>query len=159
MTRKRIIDAGLCYYVTSVTRNREPLLKDEKAALFLIHTLAYHKFIYDYMLYGFVVMPDHFHAVIQPQGSYTISQIMHHIKGTFARKYNAFSGHKGHVWQKGYYDRIIRGPQHLRKTIDYTHANPVRAGLAKSVEDYPYSSYWLLQGHRKLDRFLVDHFE
>ena len=37
--------------------------------------------------------------------------------GTYARKYNEFTGHKGHVWQKSFHDRIIRGPRHIRKTI------------------------------------------
>ena len=123
----RIIEPGLCYYVTSVTFKRRPIFKNHKASWFLIHTLGYHKFIYDYFLYAFVVMPDHFHAIIQPNGKYNISNIMHHVKGTFARKYNEFTGHKGHVWQKRFYDRIIRGPKHIRQTIAYTHNNPARA--------------------------------
>ncbi len=156
---KRIIESGLCYYVTSVTHERRPRLKDTKAAWFLIHTLGYHKFIYDYRLYAFMIMPDHFHAIIQPEGKYTISSIMHHVKGTFARKYNEFTGHKGHVWQKRFHDRIIRGTRHIRQAIIYTHNNPVRAGLAVDPGNYLFSSYWPLHGARQSDRFLVDHYE
>lgn len=159
MPQKRIIEPGLCYYVTSVTYKRQPVLSNPKAAWFLIYTLAYHKFIYDYSLYAYVVMPDHFHAIIHPQGKYNISTIMLHVKGTFSRKYNEFTRHKGHVWQKRFYDRIIRGPRHIRQTIIYTHDNPVRAHLVDSPDAYPFSSYWPLQGARKADQLIVDHFE
>lgn len=159
MTKKRIIDSGLCYFVTTVTFQRQLFFKDPKAAWFFIHTLGYHKFIYEYLLYAYVVMPDHIHAIVQPDGKYTISNIMHHVKGTFSRKYNEFTGHKGHVWQEGFYDQIIRGPGHIRKTINYTHQNPVRANIVSSVDEYPFSSYWPLQGRRTDDRHIVDHFE
>ncbi len=159
MSQKRIIEAGLCYYVTSVTYKRAQLLKSDKAAWFLIHTIGYHKFIYDYRVYAYVVMPDHFHAIIQPEGKYSISSIMHHIKGTFSRKYNEFTGHKGHVWQKGFYDRIIRGRRDILKKINYTHNNPVRANLTGTPDEYHYSSYWPLQGRRASDRTIVDWFE
>lgn len=101
----------------------------------------YHKLILQFKLYGFVIMPDHVHLVIQPPAEITISKIMNYIKGNFSRKYNWVNGAAGHVWQKRFYGKGIRGVMQLTNLLDYIHYNPVRAGLVVSPGDYEFSSY------------------
>lgn len=85
-------------------------------------------------------MPDHYHAVIEPPQGRTISDTLHHINGVFAARYHAFAGINGKVFQKMFWDHGIRNEQdYFEKTL-YIHANPVRAELAKSPEEYLWSS-------------------
>ena len=42
------------------------------------------------------------------------------------------------LWDKGYYDRVLRDSEATEAVAPYILANPVRAGLVKSIEDYPF---------------------
>ena len=44
------------------------------------------------------------------------------------------------IWQPDYFDRFMRDEDHLYRTIDYIEMNPVRAGLARRSEDWPFGS-------------------
>ena len=85
-------------------------------------------------------MPDHFHAILVPEPRDTISAVMRYIKGTFARRYNAANDSGGAVWQPRFYDSAIRSERELMVRIRYVEENPVRAGLVKRPEQYPFSS-------------------
>ena len=54
------------------------------------------------------------------------------------------SGPRKHFWMREYWDRYIRNESHLYKTINYIHQNPVKAGLCKKAEQWPWSSLKLL---------------
>ena len=45
---------------------------------------------------------------------------------------------RGRLWQRGYYERVLRDEDHTRDVIRYILQNPVRAGLAKSPDEYPF---------------------
>ena len=128
------------YFVTSATRAREPVFEDSRNAEALIETLYTTRDRYSFLLLAYVVMPDHFHAVIVPAPRNTISQVMRFIKGTYARIYNSSYGLTGPVWQSSFYDRIVRNEGGFEDILAYVHENPVRAGMARAPEEYPYSS-------------------
>ncbi len=87
-----------------------------------------------------VLMPDHAHLVIVPAPGYSIAQTMRVIKGGTARALNRERGVKGAVWQEGFYDRVARTVADLNAFVEYVHENPVRAGIAKTPQDYRWSS-------------------
>ena len=47
---------------------------------------------------------------------------------------------RGKFWQEDYWDRYVRDEEHLQKIIHYIEWNPVKAGLVKSPEQWPFSS-------------------
>lgn len=138
---KRYFEEGAVYFVTSATKKKEKIFLNIKAANFFISTLQYHKYILEYNIYGYVVMPEHFHLLIQPSESYSLSKAMNFIKGTFSRKYNKMFGHKGIVWQPSFYDVGMRSEGDILTRLKYMHNNPVKYGLVQDPQDYPFSSY------------------
>ncbi len=46
--------------------------------------------------------------------------------------------HASVLWQKSYYDHVLRTEEDVRKVARYIVANPVRAGLVRTASDYPY---------------------
>lgn len=54
--------------------------------------------------------------------------------------YQAIRLGTGRLWQDGYHDRIVRQDEDVAAYVDYILQNPVRAGLVKRAEDYPYAS-------------------
>ncbi len=89
---------------------------------------------------AYAVMPDHFHALLVPNEGTTISEVMKSIKGFTARRLNNMLDRSGPLWQRSFYDRMIRGEQQLLETVNYLHMNPVVAGLVAHAEDYQFSS-------------------
>jgi putative transposase len=67
---------------------------------------------------------------------------MRRIKLTFSGLYRHKHGiYRQTLWQKRFWDHIIRDERDLRHHIDYTHYNPVKHGFVDSPEKWPHSSY------------------
>ncbi|MCF7513940.1 transposase [Pseudoalteromonas sp. L23] len=85
---------------------------------------------------AFVLMPDHLHLIIQLNGSLSLSDAIRAIKGritTRLRSFGVFS-----LWQKGYYEHLIRSEDDLKEQARYIIQNPIRANLVTRVCEYPY---------------------
>jgi REP element-mobilizing transposase RayT len=116
-------------------------LPPEARALVLRHCL--HEHLSRIRLYAAVVMPDHVHLLLTPlrgdqTESYHLPCIMQAIKGSSAHSVNQLLRRSGPVWQEEYFDHVIRSYESLREKIEYIRQNPVRRGLAKVPEDYPW---------------------
>jgi len=114
------------------------LLRDQRAAVVVeenwLHFDGQH-----YRLLAWVVMPNHVHVLVEiwqtPQ-----AQLVKDWKGFSARRINRVLNRRGKLWQDDYWDRYVRDEAHYRKVIHYIESNPVKAGLVKSLEQWPFSS-------------------
>ena len=91
-----------------------------------------------YILAAAVVMPDHVHLLVSPMAPYTLSQIMKGIKGVSARKINVLRQSKGRIWQDESWDRMVRDSDEFEEKLQYMGDNPLKAELARCLEEYPY---------------------
>ncbi|HEV3331375.1 MAG TPA: transposase, partial [Bryobacteraceae bacterium] len=93
----------------------------------------------DYSLHAWVVMPNHVHLLLTPQ--IDPSAALRKLKGASAREANKLLGLTGQpFWQDESYDRLVRGQEEFARIESYILQNPVRARLAQSAEEYPWSS-------------------
>ena len=143
---KRYTEEGFAYFVTTVTKERCLLFREDKLCRILLITIEYHKTLLDYFVYGYCLMPDHLHLLLYPKGQFTLTFIMKMIKGSFARKVNKLSGKEGAVWQAGFYDEAIRNERQFDYQLEYIHQNPVSAGLVSEAAQYPFSSFGQYHG-------------
>jgi putative transposase len=128
------------------------ILNDEVKKISLQYCVHWHK--ERIFLYAVVVMPDHVHLLFTTLESrageiYSNQQIMKNIKGASARAINSFLGREGHVWQKGYFDTLIRNEEMLRQKVSYIINNPVVKGLVKEPDDYPFVWRHWVEGELK----------
>ncbi len=93
-----------------------------------------------YQLHAFVVMPDHFHALLAPSDDATLERAMQMIKGGSAHKIGKELNYKVQVWQAGYHDRWIRDAEEYETRKRYIELNPVTAKLVNRAEEYALSS-------------------
>jgi putative DNA methylase len=91
-----------------------------------------------YILHSWVIMPNHVHLLITP--SIQVSKITRSLKGATARQANLLLNRTGPFWQDESYDHLVRNPEEFRRIENYIIQNPVRAGLATSPEEFPWSS-------------------
>jgi putative transposase len=89
-----------------------------------------------YLLHAYVVMPDHFHAILSPQES--LERAMQNIKGGFSFRARQAFNWKFNIWQAGFSDHRIRDIEDWDRHVDYIRLNPVKSKLCLSSEDYRY---------------------
>jgi REP element-mobilizing transposase RayT len=86
----------------------------------------------------YVLMPDHLHlfAAFAP-GSPSLSGWARALKRTLAKHWSARGLGAPH-WQKGFFDHVLRSEESYEERWRYVQQNPVRAGLVRSAEEWPY---------------------
>ena len=89
---------------------------------------------------AWVVMPNHVHLLLRQLPGCRIGKIVKDIKGSSARHLNMATFLSGKVWQRGYFDRVVRDLDQLKNTVEYIHENPVNAGLCTCSSDWRMSS-------------------
>ena len=123
--------------VTSSTWERRALFQAEPWAKLLIDTL-YHYRGSSYLLHEFVIMPDHFQALISPETR--LEKAVQFIKGGFSYRAKKELGSNMEIWQKGFQDRRMRDASDYAVHVLYIHNNPVKERLCEHSVEFPYSS-------------------
>jgi len=110
-----------------------------------------------YQLFAVCVMPDHWHALLQPKPRsfdangdavfWELGELMHSIKSFAAKEINKAEGTTGTVWERERFDRYIRSDKDLEEKFHYILNNPVRAGL--STPEGAYEWTWAPAGARQ----------
>ncbi|MGY4706233.1 REP-associated tyrosine transposase [Candidatus Bipolaricaulota sp. J31] len=89
-------------------------------------------------IYAYCFMPDHLHLLLSPGGKTDIIEFIRRFKGASTRCFWKYGG-TGKLWQRGFYDHILRKEEDLMEVTEYILNNPVRAGLVETRRDYPYA--------------------
>jgi REP element-mobilizing transposase RayT len=91
-SQKRIYIDGATYFLTAVTHLRYPYFAEPIFCELFIYDLSYAASLKRFAVHGYVVLPDHFHLLITPNGSANISMIMHNIKRNISHNANIMMG-------------------------------------------------------------------
>jgi putative transposase len=95
------------YALTSVTHQRRSLFQRTAIAELFISTVFRYRDAGKFQLHGFVVMPDHIHALITPASDQTIERCAQLIKGGFS--FAVRKEFTGEIWQEGYHAHRVTG--------------------------------------------------
>ncbi len=82
-----------------------------------------------YRLHAWCVMPNHVHALVEPQGEHGLAGILHSWKSYTAKEINKALGRSGELWQEEYYDHMVRDERDYERSRAYILANPAQARL------------------------------
>ena len=96
-----------------------------------------------YLLHAAVVMPEHVHLLLSPLRDaagevFPLREILQSLKGASAHSINKASGRQGPVWEEESFDHVLRSYESLEEKLEYVRQNPVKRGLAKNPEEYPW---------------------
>lgn len=113
-----------------------------------------------FTIHGWVVLPDHIHCILSlPPGDSNFPLRWRLIKGNFSKRLphserrspsRQKRGERG-IWQRRYWEHLIRDERDFNSHMDYIHINPVKHGLVPCVADWPYSTF-----HRLVERGVYD---
>jgi putative transposase len=150
MTNYRRSDiAGASYFFTVNLADRSLSLLTEHIAS-LRDAFKYTRERHPFSVDAIVVLPDHLHAIwTMPEGDSDFALRWRLIKTMFSRSLpqgeslsesRKCKGERG-IWQRRYWEHLIRDEEDFSRHADYVHINPVKHGLISRVADWPHSSF------------------
>lgn len=136
----RIEFEGAVYHVTSRGNERRKIFYSKKDYEKFKEYVGEAKEKYGFILHGYVLMPNHYHLLIETPEK-NLSKIMHHINSSYTTYTNVKRKRSGHLFQGRFKAIVVDKDSYLLELSRYLHLNPVQAKIAERPEDYPYSSY------------------
>ncbi|MBW9170106.1 transposase [Clostridium estertheticum] len=142
----------MCKSITEVNLFKDT--EDKKKYLSLIKK---YKTLYNFKLYGYCLMDNHLHLIIDANGS-DISKIMHGINFSYAMYFNKKHERGGHLFRDRFKSIIVANDRYLKTLSLYIHNNPTDILDYKNCpEKYAFSSLSIFIGKRRDYFKLVDY--
>jgi REP element-mobilizing transposase RayT len=133
----RIFATGPLYFVTFCTHQRRRFLANDDVHTAFMHFGKRAERNFDVAVGRFVIMPDHVHLFVRGGQDFSLGPWIGALKQALAKAAN-LSRAKGQIWEEGSFDHVLRSNESYSQKWDYVRENPVRAGLVKSAEEWPY---------------------
>jgi putative transposase len=140
---RRLYVPDALYFITGVTKDRRPILAEAADMELFRVTMREAKEYYPFTMRAYVFLPDHFHLLIFVPKTTNVSKLLQSIKRNYSRNYTVRHQLEEPVrlWQRGFWDHVVRDEGDFVNHFHYIHYNPVKHGYVMRPEDWPHSSY------------------
>lgn len=136
---RKKVESGI-YHIVLRGINKQTIFFDDEDREVFLNRIKLTKQKRKFEIYGFCLMSNHIHLLIKEM-EITIGKIFMMILSSYVLWYNHKYNRTGNLFQDRYRSEGIESDAHLLCALRYIHQNPVRAGMAKSVEDYMWNSH------------------
>ncbi len=150
----RLYVPGGTYFFTVVTSERSPIFREPDAISLLSRSMRRIRANYPFATLAMIVLPDHLHCVWSlPPGDSDFSLRWRRIKSEFTAAWaatgqvssrrspsQASRGERG-LWQRRFWEHLIRDENDLERHFDYIHFNAVRHGYVRHPSEWPWSTF------------------
>lgn len=141
MARKpRIEFEGALYHVITRGNQKQRIFRGTEDYERYLKILGDYKTRYDFALYAYVLMRSHVHLLMETKEA-PLSRILQGINQSYTMYFNRRYATVGHLFQGRYKAILCDRDSYLLSLVKYIHMNPVRAGVAKTLDAYPWSSH------------------
>ena len=132
----RYQQAGCFHFVTFSCYRRLPYLDTAEARSLFERSLEAMRPRYDFVVCGYVVMPEHVHLLVSEPKKALLSKAIQALKLSVS-----VQSRQRPFWQARYYDFNVHNEDKRIEKLRYMHRNPVKRGLVEKPEDWPWSSF------------------
>jgi len=154
MARKpRIEFEGGFYHVIARGNQKQTIFLNENDFRRYLEFLGDYKNRYKFFLYSYVLMPNHVHLLVET-GEIPLSKILQGMNQRYTMYFNRRYGTVGHLFQGRYKAILCDKDEYLLNLVRYIHYNPLRARIARSLDEYRWSSHREFLGLNR--EYLVD---
>ena len=150
---RRILQDEFPYHVCTRTNGRAFKFRKHTFKLF-IKTLIDVVKKFDAKIEHFQLMSNHYHLKLRTPNA-NLHQIMHHLNGQVAARFNRLMGVTGHLWEKRYHSTIISNDEYAQNCVVYLYNNVVRAGMCETPEESEMLSSFEFYARGKKIEFIV----
>ena len=127
------------YHIMLRGINRQQIFEDEEDRQHFIETLENYKDLCGYTIYAYCLMGNHIHILLK-EGKEDLTLVFKRIAGHYVYWYNWKYHRCGHLFQDRFKSEPVEDDGYFLTVLRYIHQNPIKAGICKKAEDYPYSS-------------------
>jgi len=146
MTRPlRLEFPGSLWHVTSRGNEQRLIVVDDADRRLLLDLFGEAVDRFAWIVHQYVLMSNHFHLVFQLREN-TLSRGMHWLNSRYAQAFNRRHARVGHLFQGRFHARLVEKEAYLLEVLRYVALNPVRAGMVRLPEQYPWSGHRALAG-------------
>jgi REP-associated tyrosine transposase len=136
------------YFLTFCCEDRFRVFENADLATWIVQMLRKISEMEGFLAHAYCVMPDHVHVVVEGKCDESdVGRFVKAFKQVTAFHFKQETGER--LWQKKYYDHILRGSDSLDAVMWYVWLNPVRAGLCEDARSYAYSGSFTLDWNGK----------
>ncbi len=109
----------------------------------------YRKFLYaikdqqpksGFELYAYCLMSNHIHLLLK-EGEEELGTLFRRIASKYVQWYNGKYDRVGHLFQDRFKSEVVETSRYFLGVLRYIHQNPLKAGMVRDLEEYPWSSY------------------
>jgi putative transposase len=136
---KRFHESRQVHFLTFSCYRRQPNLASAHACATFLSALERVRLSHRLCVYGYVVMPEHVHLLMNEPERGNLARAMQSLKQGVARRLALRAADS--FWQARYYDFNVWSEGKFVEKLRYIHRNPVRRGLVARPEDYLWSSF------------------
>jgi REP element-mobilizing transposase RayT len=127
------------YFITVCVDKRRPVLADVVVAEVLLSEWKSAFEQHGWAIGSYVIMPDHVHFFCtDSEQGVVLSTFIKRWKEWTSKRLKREVGLAGFAWQKGFFDHLLRSSESYSEKWDYVRQNPVRAGLVRVADEWPY---------------------
>lgn len=139
---RRHSPGGVTYHVVNRAARKAAIFWTEQDYSAFVHVLAEAKTRFRVCIFAYIVMPNHWHLLLQPLHNGELSRFMHWLTTTHTRRWNVAHDKcgEGAVYQSRFKAIPIQDGLHLRQVWRYIERNALRAHLVGRAEDWRWSS-------------------
>ena len=142
MPRKpRIFTETGVYHITTRGNNRQDLFQERRDYLTYLGMLGLLKQEYRFEIYHYCLMTNHTHLLIRFNDSQGLQKVMQRVNLVYAKYFRRQRTYCGHVFQDRFKSFPVEDDAYLLDCGRYIERNPLKAGLAKDIREYSWSSY------------------
>lgn len=136
----RLAYPDLFYHIINRGLERRNIFIDEADYLRFLENLLKYKKKFDWIIYCYCLLPNHFHLLIQTRKD-PLGKIMKCLQTAYGVWFNKKYGRIGPIFSGRYKSIIVQKDEYFLQVSKYIHLNPVKTNLCHNPLDYPYSSY------------------
>jgi len=139
--RPRLFIPSQPQHVVARGHNRDTVLSHPNDFRFLYQCLRDAATKYNLAIHAWVFMGNHIHLLVTPAHRLSLPKTMQSMGRRYVQYFNQGYDRTGSLWEGRYKCSLVDTEIYLLTCYRYIELNPVRAGIVKRPEDYPYSSY------------------
>lgn len=137
--RKRIVVPGIPLHITQRGVRRLNIFRDNEDRCVYVRLFAQASRTFDMLVYAYCLMTNHTHFVAVPNREDSVWRTFHRVHSIYGSIFNAKYGLYGRLWE-GRPHSTPTDESHFMAAVRYVEQNPVRAGIVRTAEEYPWSS-------------------
>ena len=124
------------YFLTLCAYNKTIYFGNNEISHAILKSLEKYSKSYGYRLIAYCLMPDHLHFIVQAEeNAKDLRDLIRDFKKFTTHTFWQL-GMNGKLWQRGYFEHILRKNEDVFKVTEYVLNNPVRKGIVENKEDY-----------------------